>query len=718
MPWFSSPGTARPATVSVFARDGQRAGRSIGAGILLPGRRVLTAAHVINMALGRNEFEAARPAIKDRLTVRVGEHRRYAKVMVWIPARQRDALYWRGDLAVLQLLEPLPSTLEPPQWKRPAVDMPVCAWHPAGHHPEFSLAKSRVVAIPANGLFAVLDGSDTGANIQHGYSGGPIWSDKDRAVVGLVIAQVKGDADRPHDQDQVRRRSWCVTTQGVREELATEGAERLLDETYDEDDQLSASEYTELAGILNRRLNSRETLADCGRHVAQKCGLSHPRDGSAPTVDEFVRVLLTHPRALAELTDALYQHNPKVVSELVPAGWRIRHCLLLTFDERRWLNELLASLPYQTITMVPSLVRDAVPDIDLASALPSDAAWLDQATAGEALQALLDQLELHRRVSATDKKNSALLPALVCVALHVAAMAPPKQANELVKWSEKIVERALDKHDAIGDRLADAQARARRLRDPGRAVPRLFVQLTPTGEKGDAERFTLRIWRREESQWQRMSTDEEQSYDTARTVAEIFSKASTLIHTGTHPFIELAVSREGLELDPHAWEIPGPLGTHRELGVEYPVVISCPELLDRGSDFAAFLEERRKRLSTGVLLRIESSVSSLNDLYSRFAGDMNTVGAVVDEIEPALCRQIVQYCLAIGLPVVLWGRGENTWADACDHLAAAPPRHLPARVHQYRRSQWNKPTDGRPVLAWSDDTCPDLYLDDPSEESA
>ncbi|MFF4395974.1 trypsin-like peptidase domain-containing protein [Streptomyces sp. NPDC001480] len=714
MPWFRPPGATRPATVSVSALSGRQALHIVGAGILLPAGRVLTAAHVVNMALDREEFESAHPGGEVRLGVRVGRYGREAEVMVWIPVRDRDRARWRGDLAVLQLLDDLPSTLVPPQWKPPVVDMAIRAWQPAGRYTDLSVARGVVADVPET-AFALLDGCETGGNIQPGYSGGPVWSAAESAVVGLVMGRLKGGQAQSDDDDRMRRRSWCVTAQGVREELAMVGADRLLDEARDAGEPPSASEYTELADVINRRLNSHETLAHCGRHVAYKIGLSHPGDGSAPSIDEFVRVLLSHPRALAELTDALYQFRPEAVSELVPVGWRIRNCLLLTSGERDRLNALLAALPNAITTAMPGVVRDALPDIDLAAALPPDAAWLDPESTDEALRTLLDELELHRRAPATDLANSALLPALVCLVLQLAALAPTELGSELVDWSRKVVDRILDTQDAVGDRFADARARARRLR---RDVPRLYVQLTAVEGTDAPQLYTVRIWRRQEYGWQRVSTEEDRSYDTAQAVTEIFSKARTLIHNGVKPLIELALGREGLELDPHAWPSPGPMGTYRALGVEYPVVISCPELLERGSDLTDFLDERRRRLDGGVLRLIDPSVGSLSDLYSSFAGDLNTVGAVVPAVEARLRSQIVQYCLAIGLPVVLWGRGDNTWSEACDHLAKASPRQLPGRVHEYRRREWNKPTDGRPVLAWSDSTCPDLYLDDPSQENA
>ncbi|MGR4851219.1 VMAP-C domain-containing protein [Streptomyces sp. LARHCF252] len=720
MPWFSPPGPSRPATVSVFPRSGERG--SVGAGVLLPGSRVLTAAHVVNLALGRqNKYDAAHPGKETVLRVRVGGHWQDARVMVWIPVRERTKLYWKGDLAVLELPHGLPPNLVPPLWRPVTEGLAVCAWHPAGRA-EFSLARSQVVAVDPELSFAVVDGSENGATIQHGYSGGPIWCDEDRAVVGIVVAQLKGDEERPHHPDQVRRRSWCLPTQRVSEELAGAGAAHLLDAPHDTDEPDTSSEAFDLADILNRKVDSTKELAKCGREVAKKCGLTHPRDRSAPSVEEFARVLLTYPRALAELTRVLSTTKPGAVVELLDVGARIPHCTLLTHAERKRLTTLLESLPHQIIATVPALVHDALPDVDLPVSLLTDEAWLGPDSAAGPLEALLDHLERSRRAPATERPRSPLLPALVCLVLHVAAVTPDGCAAELVSWCTKVVARTQGSQAALEERLALARALAYSLRASKRHAPRLLVRLRRADGEGDTCRFTLRMWRRETTEWQRVRVDEEQARDIAGTAAKIFTAASLLWRTGMRPIVELLLDRTDLDLNPHWWKAPGPLNTHRTLGVEYPVVFTCPELVEQGSD-AEFLRERKKRLGRGTLVRIEASVSSLDEVYGRFAGEMDAVGAIVGEVEPAFREVVVQYCLAAGLPVVLFGRGEQGWAHAESRLAGIPPTMLPEAVREYRRDIWTRPAEyvGRPVLAWSDDNGPlpeDLYLGDPSEELA
>ncbi|GGS59947.1 VMAP-C domain-containing protein [Streptomyces violaceus] len=718
MPWFSPPGPSRPATVSVFPPSGSR--KCVGAGVLLPGSRVLTAAHVVNLALGReNEYDAAHPGKETVLRVRVGGHWQDARVMVWIPVRERTELRWKGDLAVLELPQSLPPNLAPPTWRPVSEGLPVCAWHPAGPA-EFSLARCKVVAVEAEFAYAVVDGGDTGATIQHGYSGGPIWCDDDRAVVGMVVGKVKGDEERAHHPDQVRRRSWCLPTQRVREELAAAGAAHLLDVPPDTDEPDTSSEAFDVADILNRKLDGTKELAESGRVVARKCGLCHPHDRSGPSVEEFARVLLTHPRALAELTHVLSAAKPGAVAELLEVSARIPQCALLTHAERGRLDTLLASLPHRIIATFPALVLDALPDIDLPAALLTDADWLDAGTVAAPLAALLDQLERNRRAPATERPHSPLLPALVCLVLHVAAVSPDPYAAELVGWCTKVVRRTQGHQAALEERLAHARELAARLRAPNQNAPRLLVRLRRVSGEGDSCLFTLRMWRRETTTWQRVRIDEQQAHDTVGTAAKIFTAASVLWRTGALPIVELLLDRADLDLNPHWWMAPGPLNTHRALGVEFPVVFTCPELVEQGSD-AEFLRERKKRLHRGVLVRLEASVSSLDEVYGRLAGEMDAVGAVIGEVDPAFRELVVQYCLAAGMPVVLFGRGDKGWSHAESLLARVPPAALPQAVREYRRDTIKEPAVhlGRPVLAWCDDNGPppeDLYLDDPSEE--
>jgi hypothetical protein len=383
---------------------------------------------------------------------------------------------------------------------------------------------------------------------------------------------------------------------------------------------------------------------------------------------------------------------------------------------------MLESLPHQIIASVPALVLDALPDIDLPAAVLSDEAWLDPDAAYGVLEALLDQLERSRRAPATERPSSPLLPALVCFVLHVAAAAPGGCATELVDWCAKVVRRTQGHQAALEERLALARELTCRLRAPNQNAPRLLVRLRRVDGEGDACRFTLRMWRRERTTWQRVRIEEGQVRDVTGTASMIFTAASQLWRTGTLPIVELLLDRTDLDLNPHWWKAPGPLNTHRALGVDFPVVFTCPELVEQGSD-AEFLRERKRRLYRGALVRIDASVGSLDEVYGRFAGEMDAVGAVVGEVDPAFREVVVQYCLAAGMPVVLFGRGENGWPHAESRLAGVPPAALPHEVRQYRRGIWNEPAVhvGRPVLAWSDDNGPlpeDLYLDDPSEELA
>lgn len=718
MPWFSPPGPSRPATVSVFPSSGSR--KCVGAGVLLPGNRVLTAAHVVNMALGREDAEdTAHPGNETVLRVRVGHHWQDARVKVWIPVRDRKRTDWRGDLAVLQLPHNLPPNLVPPPWLEVREGMRVCAWDPSGQ-PEFSLALCEVIAVKPEYEFAVVDTTRSAVPIGHGYSGGPVWCNEERAVVGMMVAKVNG-VPRAHDRRRVDDLSWFLPTQRIRRELDAEGVAHLLDPTPGTDEPDTSSEAFDLADILSRKVDGTKQLARSGRVVAKKCGLGHPRDRSAPSVEEFARVLLTHPRALAELTQAL-SAKPGAVAELLEVGARIPQCALLTHTERERLNRLLASLPHDIVATVPTLVHDALPDIDLPDALHTDPDWQNADTASAPLAALLDQLERNRRAPATERSHSPLLPALVCFVLHVAAASPDPNGADLVGWCAKVVRRTQGHQAALEERLAHAKGLAWRLAAPNQNAPRLLVRLRKVDGKGDNCRFTLRMWSRKSTTWQRVRVDERQARDTADTAATIFNTASTLLRPGTRPIVELLLDRADLDLNPHWWMAPGPLNTHRALGVEFPVVFTCPELVEQGCD-AEFLRERKKRLNRGVLVRIDASVSSLDEVYGRLAGEMDAVGVVIGEVDPAFRELVVQYCLAVGMPVVLFERGGQDWARAESRLVRDAPATLPMTVREYRRDSFKEPAVhlGRPVLAWCDDSGPppgDLYLDDPSEELA
>ncbi|MFF3265072.1 hypothetical protein ACFYWO_38655 [Streptomyces sp. NPDC002932] len=185
------------AYVTVLASDGRVIGGGVYAHCGDPGRpSLLTCAHVINLAMGRDEFtedspgEAAValsfPSVPDvRIQARVGR---------WWPA---SALTdpntapvcgqegrWAADLAELEPLTALPAELRPVPLAVPELGDTLWAWRGNGD-------PRTVVRLRTNGTageWLVLEAPPTGFAVQPGYSGGPLWDRRRAAVVGLMVS--------------------------------------------------------------------------------------------------------------------------------------------------------------------------------------------------------------------------------------------------------------------------------------------------------------------------------------------------------------------------------------------------------------------------------------------------------------------------------------------------------------------------------------------------
>ncbi|MBU6533211.1 NACHT domain-containing protein [Streptomyces mayonensis] len=185
------------AFVTVLASDG----RVVGGGVYThcgdPARAtLLTCAHVINLAVGRDEFTAEPPgpaevtlsfpaAPADQVT---------ATVSRWWPAtslsqsgappvRGRDGR-WLADFAELQPVTTLPAELRPVPLAVADLGDELWAWR--GNADPRTIVRLGVNG--AAGEWLVLEAPPTGFAVQPGYSGTPLWHRQRAAVVGLMVS--------------------------------------------------------------------------------------------------------------------------------------------------------------------------------------------------------------------------------------------------------------------------------------------------------------------------------------------------------------------------------------------------------------------------------------------------------------------------------------------------------------------------------------------------
>ncbi|MGA5565586.1 S1 family peptidase, partial [Streptomyces platensis] len=357
-------------------------GKAAGAAVVLTPHHLLTCAHVVNDALGKELFDGSRPegALRVQTHGPSGAQLHEAQAVHWIPPRRLDGgdgppgrgeLEWAGDLAVLRVGAAL-CCPAPPEFRRMRVGQSVRAWH--GSALSGSYADVRVKTCDSR--VGYLDGALSGMAIGPAYSGGPLWSEAEGAVVGLVAACMLPPVDQAYDSRHVTRRSWGIPWQRIEAELRAAGAGSLLDRPVCDDDPAQAV----LADLLANVLPAPMFRADYARAVAERCGLGHPTDGSAPSPEEFARILVTEERALAALTEALRSRDPGAVTALIAAGKLSAVPRLLSPREHDRLLALLTGLPDELVELLPEAVRAALP---LVAELPCDAG----------LPALLGRLE-------------------------------------------------------------------------------------------------------------------------------------------------------------------------------------------------------------------------------------------------------------------------------------------------------------------------------------
>ncbi|WPD23382.1 MAG: trypsin-like peptidase domain-containing protein [Candidatus Electrothrix scaldis] len=97
--------------------DNQEARRPVGAGFLVTSRHILTCAHVVNTALGRDEYAVQPPDTAILLDFPLLTNRPLlrAKVLHWFPVQESSSVGDIEDIAVLELLpdSPLPTEAQP-----------------------------------------------------------------------------------------------------------------------------------------------------------------------------------------------------------------------------------------------------------------------------------------------------------------------------------------------------------------------------------------------------------------------------------------------------------------------------------------------------------------------------------------------------------------------------------------------------------------------------
>jgi WD40 repeat protein/3',5'-cyclic AMP phosphodiesterase CpdA len=192
------PTTPEPARAST-ARILTAAGTVAGMGLLVGGRQIITCAHVINTALGRDqrireqpdaEVHVDFPLLGDGAVVP-------ARVLRWLPPPTVGVV--GADLALLELTAAPPAAVVPallagtPPATRAAVE--VYGFARASRTAPGGWVAAVLRGEVAPGLFQLDSEPGTALDVKPGYSGGGVWHPESGTVIGLVSAVSAGGKD-------------------------------------------------------------------------------------------------------------------------------------------------------------------------------------------------------------------------------------------------------------------------------------------------------------------------------------------------------------------------------------------------------------------------------------------------------------------------------------------------------------------------------------------
>ncbi|MDG5808705.1 hypothetical protein P9869_39950 [Streptomyces ossamyceticus] len=708
--------------------------KAAGAAALLSSNRVLTCAHVVNDALGRDLWSTEQPERDHALNVAFHGSGTtglgIARLSVWLPPQQRTSgVVWDGDLAVLELDEPAPDWTRPVVWREMQEGLGLRAWHGGGA----SITYADTVAGPEDDGCRYLDGQLTGAAIGPGYSGGPLWVRADSTVAGLVVAHVM-PGPGPLQPQMTVRRSWAVPWQTVREELARAGASDVLDEcavvTLGDAEQEGLQETSRTAQLLvaalRALLDDPVRRADHCRALAVGIGCVPPPadDSSTPTLDELAALLLAEGRALATLTESLaptiQNHDAarQALSGLLALGRLEKNIRLLSVNEHQRLLAVLRTVTAADPALIPRAAREALRFMELPSPL-ARTARLTQTELDGVVWSLEDYPD-----GPAGNAGSTPVPALLRLAAFVAAATDTDSRVILHEWCDQVASRLGISRGALAERRADAEAWASHRPSP---VARVVTRLTEAGPdapghylcelwlfRGDGTRTTVTMTKGP------LAPDE-----IGRFIRETVEGCPG---EGDDPAtqVDVVVEPRSLQIPVDTWETGSELGDafpelSLPLGIRYQVALRCPEITRRSSARESEMRRRWAAGEPGGLVVDEPSVDP-QQLYELLKTPYRNTARVVLHGSSMQRDPLLSVCLAMGVPVVLWDRAASSHEDAgrLDDLDPTGALHkLPQRLQEFRAAAFGsaQSSAARPALVWDDDELPlpgPLALADPS----
>ncbi|MFI0940253.1 trypsin-like peptidase domain-containing protein [Streptomyces sp. NPDC021020] len=624
-------------------------GTLVGAGVVVAEGVVLTCAHVVNSALGRDRLAAAEPGDADLAAVALvlpsaGSGRHRPTLVRWdAPRASARSGVWDGDLALLRLPADAPA-VAPVRLGEAPFGGKAWAWYASGD----GRTAVDVHVQKALGPWLLLDPGSAQLAVRRGYSGGPLWDSAAGTLVGVMVSA-----------ESEYRRYYAIGPDALRALLAGAGLGEAGPRTPHD-----AWLHTRLTGALGALPPERHARG------AELLGWALHLPGGPPrTAQEAADAALAHPRGLPALRDAFADPAASEAGpferELADVAARSTPVRLLGPDDHARLGALLAAVPLPELL---AAARAAVPYLPLsADRLPDTAALLD-----------------HLEDRAADP---GVTPPLLQMVEETAARRADVRA-ELHEWSGRVAARLRVRPGALEQVRADARARSR---TGGPALPVLRVWLWERGR--DAFGYVIRLYDGDDR-----LLDTWSAHDTPRghadLCAELADAVRTLADQGPNAGVEFLLEHGSFGLPFDRWPLPVPEVGPRMLGTDHVVVLRGQRQPSRGP------WERR----WGSLASAANVVGDADDADELLGEDLDAA-LVLAACAPADIDQVVRLCRYYGVPVVLWHRqGEGDAGALLDIVGHDWRRSLreAVRRHRVRARNDDRKIGAHLALLWED----------------
>ncbi|MEV5546722.1 trypsin-like peptidase domain-containing protein [Streptomyces sp. NPDC052309] len=606
-------------------------GTGLGAGVIVADGFLLTCAHVINAALGRDKMAPTAPTAAEMLRIAasfpcLGSEQHPVELAGWLAPKPCNGQWWDGDLALLRADLRDPALSPVPVRETPGRRL--STWY--AHGAPRSLVDVYVQA--TMGPWYILDPGYAPLEIEPGHSGAPLWDRERGCVTGLVVST---EPDRP--------RSYAIRASRMVKLLHDAGV--LPAAAAAPADARTRARRREMADALDALPDGK--LERCAGRVGSALGLSWTPD----TGGELVDAALSHPRGVPALLSALTAFEA-VALRVREAAAKLGPVRLLTQDEYDDLEDLLGPDPYQEVR---AAARRAVPHLSFAHA--------GQAGIG----ALVEDLE--------DRASEpGVVPPLIQVVEEVAASR--RDGGDLLReWSQGVATRLGVSPDAMAQCRWSAKSRAAALT----AQPVLRVWLWPQPD-ADAFHYDIRLYDHDaHEEPARTWTDGDALRDRDELCAALSDAVDDLDQYEESTGVEFLLEEGFFHLPVD--RLPtraGSLGT-RPIGLDRAVVLRGQNVPRSGARKARWERGRSTVAEPYVVHELRAADGTLSK--------RSEIACVIACCPPDQRDGTLALCRHLGVPVVLWHRAAHG-PDAAEQLRAVVhddwPHSLREQVRQRR----------------------------------